>query len=188
MAAQSEMHEKVRHDILAVLKQALDVMKKDPHPSHLLMDISNRVIHNASIFQDEDSLGAAIMLYALAKTVQGCCEKNVSFGPLSATLRKAYDQLQRGDDAGYRAAAKQLLMKIKQMDSRLKLYVEEVMNAARLKKGHKLHEHGLSVARIAELTGVSQWELLQYMGKTVTYVPEGKPVLQRLQKAREMFR
>ncbi len=182
----NEIPEKVRQDILSMLKEALDLLKTEQH--HELTEISNHVIHNASIFQDEDSLGAAIAIYALAKTVQRCCEKEISHSSLRPILSSAYERLRKNDFAGYRAAIKNLMNEIRKLDSRLKLFVEEVITKSKIKKGSKLHEHGLSVAKISELTGVSQWELMQYLGKTITYVPEGRPVLERLKIARELFR
>ena len=68
--------------------------------------------------------------------------------------------------------------------------MQEVIEEAKIKKGYKLHEHGISLGRTAEILGISQWELMNYVGKTkisdVDIVPTD--VVQRLKLARGIFK
>jgi len=55
---------------------------------------------------------------------------------------------------------------ISNFDSKLNLYIQKVIDEAEIKKGSKLYEHGISLAQTADLLGVSQWELMKYIGQT----------------------
>ena len=72
----------------------------------------------------------------------------------------------------------------------MKLYVQEVINQAQIKKGSKLCEHGLSCSKSAEILGISQWELMNYIGKTKLSEEEHDIVdlRTRIDYARGLFR
>ena len=69
------------------------------------------------------------------------------------------------------------------------MYIHEVINQAQIKKGCKLCEHGISIARASEVLGISQWELMHYIGKTTLIDQFSEPVnvTKRLKIARSMF-
>ena len=78
---------------------------------------------------------------------------------------------------------------VSEKDTQLNLYAGDVLHHAKIKKGCKICDHGVSCAKSAELLDISQWELMQYMGKT-TYadqVPPGIDMRTRLNIARSMF-
>jgi hypothetical protein len=180
------MQDIIRKDILDVLAQAIVSLQAEDH--HALGELSNHVIHDASIFQDDDSVSVAVLVYALSKLVQRCCDEQVPFTHLIPLIRQAHDALTAGKDDTYQATIHQLFAEIKKLDARLQLYITEVLEKARVKKASKLHEHGISIARTAELLGVSQWELQDYIGKT--RIPEehlGISVQERLSRARGWF-
>ena len=74
------------------------------------------------------------------------------------------------------------------IDKKLRLYVEEVINQAKIKKSSKIYYHGISLARAASMLGVSQWELMNYIGKTsITEFSPGN-VKKRLEFTRKIFK
>ena len=82
-----------------------------------------------------------------------------------------------------------VLSEIGKCDAKLKVYIQEVLQQSKIKKASKLHEHGISIARTAELLGLSQWELQNYIGKTVTEIPhDGVRVRDRVKLTRELFK
>jgi predicted transcriptional regulator len=83
-----------------------------------------------------------------------------------------------------------MIANISKYDGELKAYVEEVLGKARLKKGSKMIEQGLSVAKVAELLDVTQWDLMSYLGKTkiIDAITLDKVVKSRLQTARKLFK
>lgn len=176
----------VQKDIQNVLKKAIELISKNK--AFALSELSNHTIHNASIFQDEDSISIAILIYSLSKIIQRCQEKCVAFTKVIALLKKSQQSLAQNNYESYRGMIKSLFSEIKLTDSKLQMYVEEVLLKARIKKGSKLHEHGLSIARISELLGVSQWDLMDYIGKITVEELEGVPVEERIKFARKLFR
>lgn len=178
----------IKEDVLSVLKQALSIIRSDELPVQDLRELSNHVIHDASIFQDDDSLSIAVLIYALSKVIPYCEEQNIRFANLISGMQKAYDFLEAGNDKKYRAEIKCLFASIKKIDEKLKAYIQEVLDRARIKKGSKLHQHGISIARTAELLGLTQWELQNYIGKQKYFDIREIPVKKRLQIAREAFK
>ncbi len=181
------MQDIVRKDILDVLEQALTYLQAEDH--HALGELSNHVIHDASIFQDDDSVSVAVLIYALSKMVQRCCDEKIPFTHLIPLVQQTRAALATSKDDDYRRLIRQLFEEVKKLDEKLKLYITEVLEKAKIKKASKLHEHGISLARTAELLGVSQWELQDYIGKT--RIPEdalGVSARERLLRARGWFR
>ncbi len=181
------MHKVIKEDILNVLKDSIAAVETQKISELSLL--SDHVIHDASIFQDEDTLSIAILIYSLSKIIERCCEKNVKYDAILKELKNAVYHLERNNFNPFRNTIKKLFSTISTYDKKIKLYIEEVINKSKLKKGSKLYKHGLSIARTAELLGVSQWELMNYIGKT--FLPEEKKeglnAKQRLNITRELF-
>lgn len=181
------MRDIVKHDILEVLEQALPAIQA--HDVHALSDLSNHVIHDASIFQDDDSVSFAVLIYALSKIIQRCCDEKIPFPQVEQSLQEAKDALELDKHDVYRAVIRRVFDEVKKLDEKVALYITEVLVQARIKKASKMTEHGVSLARTAELLGVSQWELQDYLGKTQISEHElGVPVKQRLGVARGWFK
>ncbi len=173
----------IRQDILTVLSKSIEALKQQDFAA--LSELSNHTIHDASVYQDDDSLTLAILIYALGKIIQRSFEKNQA--PLDSVqeLKKARTSLMENDENNYRAAIKQLLRKIESQDDKLKMYIQDVIQKAKIKKATKMHEHGISIARTAELLGVSQWELQEYVGQTTQEDFIDQKVARRLNSARK---
>ena len=104
-------------------------------------------------------------------------------------LNSCISSLKNNDDVAFRKLIKNIFDFIRTIDKKLKLYIHEVILQAQIKKGCKLCEHGISVARAAEVLGISQWELAQYLGKTTLIDRFSEPVnvSYRLKIARGLF-
>jgi len=172
----------IKEDILAVLDRAIDALSSQDFMS--LSELSNHTIHDASIYQEDDPLTLAVLMYALSKIIQRSVEQGQTPPTPLAALKRARDALSEDDDNSYRAAIKQLLRTIVTQDSQLKLYIQDVIQKAKIKKASKMHEHGISVARTAELLGISQWELQDYIGQTTREGFTDERALKRLSSAR----
>ncbi|MBW2986374.1 hypothetical protein KY333_03310 [Candidatus Woesearchaeota archaeon] len=182
------MRDVIKEDLISVLGQALEMIKSKELPVQDLKELSNHVIHDASIFQDDDSVSIAVLIYALSNVIPYCEEQRIKYGVLVSSLQKAYTAITANDYAKYRATIKQMFNQIKKIDEKLKIYVQEVLDRARIKKGSKLHAHGISIARTAEILGLTQWELQNYIGKQGYFDIKEMPVRQRLKTAREAFK
>lgn len=180
------MREIVKEDILKVLGDAIDAVKRDD--LSLLQDLSNHTIHDASIFQEDDPLTLAVVMYALAKVMQKCSEKGITCPVVIPSFKKAIEHLEADDDNAYRAVIKRLLRTVEKRDDRIKIYAQKVIEKAKIKKASKLHEHGISVARTAELLGISQWEVQKYIGRFRGDGSTQVKIGRRLKHARSLFR
>lgn len=178
------MEEVVRQDILEVLGQSIAALKEGD--SFKVKELSNNVIHNASIFQDEDSLGIAVLMYALSKVME---RGRLDLAEVERLLERAKSALEAYNFENYRMAIKFAVRKISEADSRLKLFVSNVIEQAQLKKGSRIAMHGVSVSRTANMLGISRWELMQYLGRTTFHeeTVETVSVQGRLALARKVF-
>ncbi|MBS3137349.1 hypothetical protein J4232_02865 [Candidatus Woesearchaeota archaeon] len=179
------IEEKVRCDIIVVLdKLIIKLQRKDIND---LGNISNEIIHCASVFQDVHSVSIAVVAYALYKIV----EREDNIDPQFITrLIKARNYLQKYKIERFNKEINQLTKEITKKDRQLNLYIKHVFNEAEIKKGSKIYDHGISLAQTAKLLNISQWELMKYIGKTkvIDFLPEKIDVKQRLQFTRLLFR
>ena len=169
-------------DLIEVLRE-----KEDSDIAEI-KSLSNHVIHNASVFQDEDSISVAILIYALSKIIERK-QRDLDYNKILSMLNSSISNLKNNDDDMFRKSIKSIFSFIKVMDGKIKMYIHEVINQAQIKKGCKLCEHGISVARAAEVLGISQWDLMHYIGKTTLIDQFSEPVnvAKRLKFARSLF-
>jgi hypothetical protein len=183
------MRDLIKKDIIEALSKLAEILKvREDSDIIEIKELSNQIIHNASVFQDEDSISVAVLIYSLSKIIERK-QKDIDYGRIISTLNSCISSLKNGNDEGFSKSIKSIFDFIRAMDEKLKLYIHEVINQAQIKKGCKLCEHGISVARSAEVLGISQWELMHYMGKTTLIDQYSEPVnvLKRLKTARSLF-
>ena len=178
------MNDKIKRDIIAILDDSLEhIYCKNISK---IKELSNHTIHNASIFQDQDSLRIAVIMYALSKIFdrKGYISKNIV-----NIIKRARQALNSNQFDVYRRSIEGLIKTISREDSKLKLYIQEVVEQAQIKKSSKLYDHGISMAQAASLLGISQWDLMNYVGKTKISdtFKEAVPVQQRIKFARGLF-
>ncbi len=177
------MIEIVRQDIIKILDEAIIALREKNISK--LKEISNHTIHNASVFQDEDSVTIAVLIYALSKILE---RKSNDLSWFIKELNYVKLNLVRENLQLYRKAIKNLFKTISNIDRRLRLYVQEVINKAKIKKGAKIYYHGISLARAASMLGISQWELMSYIGKTSMTEFSSGNVKRRLSFTRKLFK
>ena len=183
------MQTEIKKEVLVILEKVVDILrKKDIRDIIELKHLSDATIGNASIFQDEDSISVAIFIYALSKVIERR-EGQLNYGFIRKMIIAARDDIKSERADLFRNSMKKAFDFISSLDSKLKLYVEEVIKQAEIRKGSKLYAHGISLARTAEILGVSQWELMAYVGNTrLTDSAGGLSVKQRILYARSLFR
>lgn len=182
------MNETVKKDIISTLTRAISVLDSKKEEGFMeIKELSNTTIHNSSIFQDEDSISVAVIIYAVSKVVERTGEVDKKLKQHIIEMRKF---LVEGHLQNFHRAIRNTILHISKLDGKIKMYIEQVMQQGRIKKGSKLYEHGISIARSADLLGISQWQLLDYVGKTTMTdaTPQSLDVKKRLSFARELFR
>ncbi len=186
------MKETERKDILRILKGTLRAIKK--RDTAKLRELSNTIIHTASTLQDGYSITTAVLVYSFSKIFErnyyqykgwsnfyNCTLKN---------LEKAITYLEKKDIINYEERIRNIFICIAKLDKKLRKYITDVLEKARINKASRIHEHGISVGRTAYLLGITEWELMDYIGKTgIPDVPLAKtiPIVERLKFARKLF-
>lgn len=186
------MEKIVKDRIIDISQKILEaVRQKDTIKLKIL---SNHTIHNASIFQDEDSIGIAVLAYSLSKIIERYKFKETKewldfYNKIISCLKEARKELINDNLEAYKNILKGLFKVIDNFDHKLALYVQEVIDKSKIKKGSIIFEHGISLARVAELLGISRWDLMGYIGKTkiIDAETEVLSVKERLNFTRKLF-
>jgi CRISPR/Cas system CSM-associated protein Csm2 small subunit len=177
------MDERVRIDIIRVLDDSSRMIERSDIIG--LKEVSNHTIHNASIFQDEDSVTVAVIMYTLAKIFE---RENKSDKTIVPIINSAKKNLFENNYEVYKENMRKLYDMIKTRDEKNKLYIQEVIEKAGVKKSSLIYEHGVSMGQAASILGVSQWELMEYVGKTnISDTFEPLNLKKRLSVARKLF-
>ena len=155
------MIETVRRNVIEKLKSAVSLIRKKDYYSLKLL--SNETVHNASIFQDDDSVSFAVIIYALSKIME---HGRLRSEKVIYKLEHMISAADKNDEKSYRKYSQELMQLISKVDSKAGMYISNVVEQAQLKKGCRLCFHGISTQRVSQLTGVSQWELMPMLGKT----------------------
>ena len=163
------MDPREKKDILNVLTKTIEAINKDDTTS--LKDLSNQVIHDASIYQEHHTISVAVLVYGLSKVYERTDYKSQkSWKPFSnnclSDLIILRDKLNISDEQGFDFTLREFIKKLDRLDNKLRLRIKEVMNKAKIHKASRLHEHGISIGRTAELLGITSFELMDYVGKT----------------------
>lgn len=178
------MNPTIKEDIISVLDSSLVFINDTDYSK--LKELSNHVIHNASIYQDQYSINIAILIYAISKIF----DRDKDLNPKVIRLLKDLKQTLLNDRyKDYETDVKQLYKTIAKEDSKLRLYINEVIEMAQIKKGSKIYDHGISMAQSAEILGISQWELMDYIGKTriSDTFEENGDIVNKLEFVRKIF-
>lgn len=150
----------VKKDILNVLRQSVLVIKKNE--LFRLRELSDMVIHNATIFQDKYTITIAVTVYSMSKIYKTKSDVNLFLLP---HLEDAIKFLEQGKLNLYEAEIKNIIKDISK-NNKTKYYIEEVLERAQIKKASRMFEHGISMGQVADALGVSLWDLMDYIGKT----------------------
>lgn len=163
------MDEKERKNIINVLRRARIAIKRNDVPTLKLL--SDRTIHSSSIRQDSDYVLIAVAMYALYKIFgredyRKYEDWKLFYKTVISNLKQARLFLLHKNEGGYERCVKNILKVGSKLESNLKGFIKDVIEMAKISKGSRVYEHGISLGRSAELLGVSEFELLEYAGKT----------------------
>ena len=187
------MQNEVKKDILSALKKVQPLLKTNDIAK--LKSLSNSTIHNASIFQDPDSISISVIIFSLAKIFnRPRLEENPAVKKfkeeLSGELFIAKSWLEKENEKEYHNAIQRIVQKISGFEKKFGMYVTQVLQHAKIKRGGRIYEHGFSTGKAAQLLGISSWELMSYLGETkVNNINKGTGLStkDRLEIARRLF-
>jgi hypothetical protein len=161
------MEEKACQDVLAVLSESHLAIEARRFSE--LHDLSNKIMHCISIYQDKVLLDVAVAIYSLDKLLeddkfQRRKEMPAFIETVVLLLKDAELLMKKRTFSKFDKTIRALLSEIDKFSKKVRVYTQDVLDYARAKKGSKLYEHGLSLGTAAELTGVSKWELMRATG------------------------
>ncbi|MFQ6120861.1 MAG: hypothetical protein ACE5KE_13390 [Methanosarcinales archaeon] len=186
------MKEQVRKDTLKVLKEAYNAIKAEQFAA--LHWISDHIIHSMAVFQDKDIIDVAVALYALNKIYAK--ERHIKHKRIKEftkttlkLLKSAIDYLEKRQIEQHDKVLADLLANIQGFDKKVRVYIEDVLRFARIKKGSRLYEHGLSMGQATEAAGVTKWELMPMAGETIIHEKFVEPMPEaRLKFVNQLFK
>jgi len=188
------LDEQERTNLIRILQETIQALRNKD--SQTLKDLSNQSIHDASILQERHAITLAVLIYALSKIH----ERQESYSALKGWkslcincdtgLEVAKHKLENKDYNGFDEAIKLYMKNLGKLDAKLRTYILDVFQRAKINKASRIYEHGISIGRTAELLNVSRFELMDYVGKTfISDVQENitLSVKNRLKIARGLF-
>lgn len=158
------MRDEVKNDLLENIDYFLKKIKSNDFSD--LSEFSNHTIHDASIYQDKDSISFAIAIYSISKLKEKSDFDVLKFEHIFLSMKHA---LMNNNYDSYRKSVSALLKIIDTLDRKLHLYVENILDQAKIKKGSKIYDHGISLAQASEISGIALWDLIGYVGNTNIY-------------------
>src|SRR3989344_1989373 len=166
------MKEVIRKEILFDLAQAIAILEqKDAKDVEELKKLSNHAIEDVALHKDLDLISITVLIYSIYKII-------------SSISAEAENNLSR-----YNQNIKVLFNLVSKSNIKVKEHLQDVMQAARIKKGTVLLQKGLSIGQAAGLMGLSNWDLQQYAGRTTAIAQhhETTSVKKRLALALNLF-
>ncbi len=165
------MSEEVCEDLIGTLKKIKSALELRDSPK--LKELSDHTIHCSTIHREKRAVYIAMIAYSLHKIL----EKSVIYRHHQEELNdflKGVDEnfgaliafLESRDFKKFSEAIVSILKEISEFDSSFGKYVEDVLEFAKVKKGAKMYEHGLSLSSVADMLGVSKWDLMKSVGET----------------------
>jgi hypothetical protein len=162
----SNMKEVIRKEILHDLSQVSIILKvKESRDIEELKSLSEHAIENIALHKDLELVSVTVFIYSIYKIIhQLSMEDHVK---LVKYLDIAVSALNSKNFGKYNSAMKSLYAHVKKSNAKIKVHFQDVMDAARIRKGSSLLQHGLSIGQAAGLMGLSNWDLQAYAGKNV---------------------
>ncbi len=160
---------KERENVLYVLRRTQTAVNS--RDIFQLKELSNRTIHDASIFQDTDSISVAVMVYALSKLVERSRYTFYRDWPyfmkvVNSSLSKSIKGLETEDPGSFREGLSGIREVVSKVSGNFRKAVEDVFRRSMINKASRLYEHGISMEQTANILGITQFELSEYAGKT----------------------
>ena len=183
-----------REHILNILRKVENALQKKKYIE--IKNLSNQIIHNASIHQQPEVISLAVIFYSLSKFLERGNYKEYKQWPTFINgcigdIEDARKALETGDIETFRFELSSMREKVQTLPGNLKKNINEVFRMAKINKASRIYEHGISMEKTAKILGITQWELAEYAGKTgIGNVNLGItiPVTQRIKQAEDIFK
>ena len=158
----------VKKEILYNLQRAIEILeKKELTDGEELKLLSDHAIEDVAVSKDLDLISVTVLIYSIYKIFDDIPKEE--YQNLLTELKLAQKHLTTTNFGKYNSSIKTLFNIVHSCNAKVKVHLQDVMHAARIKKGTVLLQKGLSIGQAAGLMGLSNWDLQQYAGGTVTF-------------------
>ncbi len=183
------MKEVVRKEIVYDLNKLTNFLRCWPKCNlEELKSLSDHSIEDVALHKNIDIISVTVLIYSLYKLLP-TLTTNQTVNDLLTQLDKAYNSINSRDLGKYNSYMKISFQIVKDSHGEVREHLQDVLHAARIKKGTALLEHGLSIGQAAGLMGLSNWDLQDYASKTVALgVNSTLPIEKRLKSAFQIFK
>ncbi|HDQ59842.1 MAG TPA: hypothetical protein ENN30_01465 [Candidatus Woesearchaeota archaeon] len=164
---EEDIKEELCSEIADLLEKAVQAINKKDVTE--LSNISNELIHYATIHQSKRTMYTAIIIYSISKTLDKIRpeEKLTQFkNKLTALIIFLKSSLEKKDFKRFNKTLKESLKLIAHSDESFSRYIEDVLEFSKAHKGAGIYQHGISLSSVAELLDTSKWELMKKVGET----------------------
>ncbi len=182
------MEEVIRKEILYDLSEAINILqRRDKNDVDQLRVLSDHGIEDVAVHKNLDLISVTVLIYSLYKIVNSIPEKD--YQALLKELQNAKSSLEKNQLGTYNNSIKILFQLVRKCNAKVKVHLQDVMEAAKIKKSAALFEKGLSIGQAAGLMGLSNWDLQAYAGKTTALDQheENVPAAKRVATALKLF-
>ena len=155
--------------VLDVLKQVKTAI--ETNNTSKLKSLSDQTIHSASTKQDNDNISLAVTIYSLGKIFERQDYRSLegwdNFNRLLMnSLKNSIKYLEKKDIENYKKNFVLIGKAINKVSGKLKNYITQVFEKAKVNKASRIYEHGISLGKTANLLGISLYDLASYTGGT----------------------
>jgi len=158
----------IKKDLLHLLSKAVEITaQRDNTDLEELKDLSEHAIEDVAVHKDLDLVSVTVLIYSLYKIFPDISEEH--YKDIFLEMKKAQQQLEQNNMGRYNQEIKVLFDLVRGANAKIKVHLEDVMHAARIKKSASLLSKGLSIGQAAGIMGLSNWDLQQYVGKTTYF-------------------
>jgi hypothetical protein len=158
----------IKKDLLHLFSRTIEIMaQKDKTDLEELKDLSEHAIEDVAVHKDMDLVSITVLIYSIYKIFPDISDEH--YKDLYLEMQRAQQQLEQNNMGRYNQEVKVLFDLVRNANAKIKVHLNDVMHAARIKKSASLLSKGLSIGQAAGIMGLSNWDLQQYIGRTVYY-------------------
>lgn len=182
------MNEAIREEILKILSRTIEILEaREEQEIEELKELSEKAVEEVALHKDLDMISVTVLVYSLYKVGKTMPEKD--YRRLLEEMREAKGHLKKSALGKYNHNIREIFELLRKSNAKIKEHLQDVMHAARIKKGASLLQKGLSIGQAAGLMGLSNWDLQEYAGKTIILEQheELMPAGKRMKLALEIF-
>ncbi len=187
-----EIEEEVCIDLIGTLKQIKYAV--DAEDAESLKELSNHTIHCSSIYLEKRALYIAMITYSLSRIIEK--------GPIKKANKKEFEDFTKNmknkienlinflEERKFQKideCIKKMFKDVSNFDKYFGKYIKDVLDFSRIQKGTKIYEHGLSLSSVAELIGISKWDLMEKVGETKEFDSPPEDIKERFQRLKKII-